>query len=811
MKKYFLQITFFILAFLSIQPAFSQEREIKAADDYFGDLQYQLAIEKYTKAWDKLKKQTYEKQRVEHKLAECYRLTNKPNDAVVWYGKIADTKLAEKKPEIWLHYADALRSTGNCEKATIYYRKFIDKAPDNPLGKTGLESCEVLAASAVQSPYEVSNQKTINSADDDYSPSFSSKNSDQLFFASTRKGSAGKDHENWTGAFFSDIYQSVYKNTSWENPSNVDGSGFLNSEANEGTPFFNSKFSTVYFTRCEKSPENKVYCQIMESDRQGKRWTKPVTVLKDGSSNTGHPCLSKDELVIYFVSDRKGGYGGKDIWMALRTGRNKPFGPAVNLGKVINTAGDEMFPDLIHDSLLYFSSNGHPGFGGLDLFKAIKQDSTWSKPTNLLPPLNSVGDDFSIIFKNDNEGYFSSNRTGGKGGDDIYHFVKKSLQFTLSGTVKDQRTLFTLPGATALLISSSGDSISEHSNEQGFYTFGNAYISENQSYQLVLSNENYFSVKNEINTNSFSDNHDFVINALLQPIPEESVLLPDILFDLAKWDLKPQYQDSLLVLVKVLNDNPNLVIEIRSHTDSRASIEFNDELSQKRAQSVVDFLISKGTDPGRLVAKGFGEREPRKLDKDIISGGYSLKKGSVLSESFIESLASNELKETVHKLNRRIELKVIAKNYKPLAKTTSEIPQISLINDSVGMVVPFTLTDKNLRMINCFVNSYETQAIVISENGSSYIGEQKLIGLMRIGAISKSNFEGNAEEILQNNQVQDGAVINIGNLRIGDISHENFRVLVRKDIDLPLTLGSDIIEIFGTCKIDDLQKQLIFK
>ena len=154
---------------------------------------------------------------------------------------------------------------------------------------------------------------------------------------------------------------------------------------------------------------------------------------------------------------------------------------------------------------------------------------------------------------------------------------------------------------------------------------------------------------------------------------------------------------------------------------------------------------------------------------------------------------------------------VIAKNYKPLAKTTSEIPQVSIINDSVGMVVPFTLTDKNLRVINCFVNSYETEAIVISDNETSYIGEQKLIGLMRIGAISKSNFEGNAEEILQNNQVQDGAVINIENLRIGDISHENFRVLVRKDIDLPLTLGSDIIDIFGTCKIDDLQKQLIFK
>ncbi len=811
MKTYFLQIAFLTLALLAMLPAFSQQREIKAADDYFRDLQYQLAIEKYKKACNKLKKETFEKQKVEHKLAECYRLTNKPADAVVWYGKIVDSKFAEKKPEILLYYADALRSTGNCEKAAVYYRKFIDKVPDNPLGITGLESCELLVASGKQSPYEVINQKALNSAEDDYSPAFSSKNYDQIFFASNRKGSAGKDHDNWTGGFFSDIYQSVYQNNSWDNPTNVDGTGILNSEANEGTPFFNAKFSTCYFTRCEKSPDDKVFCQIMESDRQGKRWTKPVTVLKDVSSNTGQPWLSKDELVIYFASDRKGGFGGKDIWMATRTGKNKPFGSAVNLGKNINTTGDELFPNLIYDSLLFFSSNGHPGYGGLDLFKSTKHDTTWSSPQNLLSPLNAIGDDFSIIFQNDNEGYFSSNRPGGKGGDDIYHFSKKSLQFSLSGTVKDQRTLFTLAGVQVLLINNGGDSISILTNEQGFYTFSSSNISENQFYQVVLAKENYFSVKNEINTKNYSTNHDFVINAMLQPIPEESVLLPDILFDLAKWDLKPQYQDSLLVLVKVLNDNPNLVIEIRSHTDSRASLEFNDDLSQKRAQSVVDFLISKGTDPGRLVAKGYGEREPRILDKDFVYGGYTLKKGSVLSETFIENLASTELKESAYKLNRRIELMVIAKNYRPASKPNSQAPQVSLINDSIGMVLPFTLSAENFRVINCFVNSYETEAIVIYENGSSFIGEQKLIALMRTGAISKSNFEGDAEEILQNNQIQEGAIINIEKLRIGDITKENFRVLVRKDADLPLSLGSDILDFFGSVKIDDLQQQIIFK
>lgn len=393
----------FILLLLSLFIGFSansQDKIIKSANNYFTELQYQQAIKEYTKAWNKMKTRSMKKRRIAYKLGECYRLTNNPSDAVLWYSKVADTKLAWKNPGIFLHYADVLRRTGDCENAVVYYQKHLEREPDDYLAKTGLLSCKNFAGTAIKSRFIVDNISIINSDLDDYAATFSSRKLDQLFFSSNRKGTVGKDRENWTGAWFSDLYQSNYKNSSWGTPVNVDETEVLNTKANEGTPVFNKKFSTVYFTRCDKGTDKKIYCQIMQSNRKGQRWTKPKTVLADASSNTGHPWIQDDELVIYFASDREGGIGGKDIWMASRQRRSKIFEDPINLGPAINTVGDEMFPYLLADSILYFSSDGHPGYGGLDLFKSILKDSVWNEPANLLSPLNSIDDiKKQIIFK----------------------------------------------------------------------------------------------------------------------------------------------------------------------------------------------------------------------------------------------------------------------------------------------------------------------------------------------------------------------------------------------------------------------------
>ena len=805
------RFTFLVLALFIGFSAVSQDKIIKSANNYFKDLQYQKAIKEYTKAWDKMKARSMKKRRIAYKLGECYRLTNNPSDAVNWYSKVADTKLAWKNPGIFLHYADALRRIGDCKKAVIYYKKHIERESDDYLAKAGLLSCKKFADTTKKSRIIIDNIEIINSADDDYSATFSSKNFDQLFFSSNRKGTVGKDHENWTGAWFSDLYQSNYKSSSWGIPVNVDETEVLNTEANEGTPVFNKKYSTVYYTRCDKGTDRKIYCQIMQSNRKGQRWTKPKTVLADASANTGQPWIRNDELVIYFASDREGGFGGKDIWMASRQRRSKTFEEPINMGATINTVGDEMFPYLHCDSILYFSSNGHPGYGGLDIFKSNFQDSIWGNPENILSPLNSVDDDFAIIFKNDKEGYFSSNRKGGLGGDDIYHFRTKKVQFSIEGIVKDERTLFTLSNVQVSLVDSDKGTARKLTSEKGYYIFDSALIKEDKIYSLVFSKENFFSVSYEISTLNYIDNHDFVYDILLNPIPAEPIILPDILYDLGKWDLKPQYQDSLIVLVKILNDNPNLVIELRSHTDSRSSLEFNDELSQKRAQSVVDFLVSKEIDPMRLIAKGYGERVPRKLGKDIPAKEDVFKEGVVLTEQFIENLASTNIKEYAHQLNRRTEFMIIAKDYEDSQSAETYITEVEIINDSLGMAIDYTLSNENYRLIDCYINNFKSKALLSMTEDDSFIGEQKVIELMKQGALSKENFEGNIDEILIDNRIKDGTTVVIDELRIGDRIVTDLRFIVRVDLESMIYLSNDLLYEFGYYKIDDIKKQIIFK
>ena len=791
--------------------AFPQDKLIKSGDSYFKNLQYRLAIKDYQKAWNKMKKETFKKRRVEQKLGDCYRIINQPEKAAEWYGKIVDTKVAEKAPAIYLYYADIQRELGNCKSATTYYKKYLQKFPDNVLAKNGLLSCELFSGSAKHSRYIVKNEETLNSIFDDYAATYSSKKQNQLFFTSDRKGSSGKDQDNWTGAWFSDIYLSNYKNDAWENPVSADETKVLNTGANEGTPVFNKKFTTLYFTRCDKGADKKVYCQIMKSDRRGQRWTRPRTVISERLANVGQPWISPDELTIYFVSNQKGGQGGKDIWMAKRSHKSKSFGEPVNLGPVINTPGDEMFPYLQGDTILYFASNGHPGLGGLDLFMSIKQDTVWSKAENLLPPLNSTGDDFAIVFKNEKEGFFSSNRNGGSGGDDIYHFLKKRVLFDLDGIVKDERTFLTLPGVTVLLINTDNDTLKKITGDNGSFSFDTTSFEEDKSYRLILSKKDYFTVSKEISTYDYVDNQHFNFNVRLTPIPEEPILLPDILYEYNKWDLKPQYQDSLMVLVKILNDNPNLVIELGSHTDSRASDAFNDVLSQKRAQTVVDFLISQDIDPERLIAKGYGERVPRKLDKDYYFKGYTFKKGTVLTDRFINSLGSDELKEAAHKLNRRTEFKIVSKNYKPAKKPVPAAPVVQIVSDTAGTVIPYTLTGQNQRMINCYLNDFLCKAVVDDNNSNSSIGDEKIISLMKQGALSKEDFEGNIEMIMKNNQIKDGSVVIIKNFRIGDKTLDNVRLTIHKGMSDNILIGKNVLNEFGTYTINDLKKQIIFK
>ncbi len=596
----------FVILLASYSVVCSQQKFVNKGDKDLNNLQYQSAVENYLKALKKIKDDSPDKDKLIFKIANSYRLMNNPIKSAKWYKQLVDTEFTRENPYINLYLAEALKQNGETENSKKYYKKFLEVFPDNKLAINALYACEKYGDSSLMSPYIVKNLPMVNSENDDYSAVFSSKDYDEIIFSSNRKESVGKEKDEWTDAWFSDFYISNSNDNVWAEAVPADENGILNTDANEGAGAFDSRFSTFYFTRCQKGARQKVYCEILQSERSGQRWSRPRTVLSDSAYNVGQPWISDDELLIYFASDREGGHGGKDIWMASRNRKSNEFENFKNLGAVINSPGDEMFPYFTEDSLLYFSSNGHPSYGGLDIFVSTLKDTAWSEVENLLAPINSNGDDFAIVFKNGKEGFFSSNRHGGVGGDDIYSFRRKKLKFTLDGVVKDESTRMPLENVKVSLLNENMSLLEIYSDTQGEFYIDSSHFNENNNYEILLSRDGYFAQRDSLNTFEFNANNEFNFIVEMKAIPVEPIVLPEILYDYDKWDLKPQYRDSLNVLVRVLEDNPNLVIELRSHTDSRSNLKYNDELSQKRAQTVVDFLVDKGINSDRLLAKGYG-------------------------------------------------------------------------------------------------------------------------------------------------------------------------------------------------------------
>jgi peptidoglycan-associated lipoprotein len=484
----------------------------------------------------------------------------------------------------------------------------------------------------------------------------------------------GGDLDEGTGQQFTDLFLVTQdKKGKWSTPVILPEP--ISSKFNEGAASMNDKGSGLFFTRCGVEKKKKMGCQIYFAQKKGPNWDFPelITLNNDTSTSAltfGHPSISSNELTLYFASDMPGGQGGKDVWCVKRTKKNKPWGKPENLGPVINTAGDEMFPYIHDNGMLFFSSNYHLGMGGMDIFKSEpKADGSFGAPENMKFPMNSPGDDFGITFKGASieEGYFTSNRKGGKGSDDIWYFSTPPIFFTLKGVVTDDSTKQIITGAIIKCVGSDGTVIFDTTDVTGGYFFSNKQILPNTSYDLLASKVGYYSAKGKESTVGFEQSRDLVHDFQLKPIPVPPVVLPDILYDLARWELKPQYHDSLNGLYQTLIDNPNIVIELGSHTDSRPIPMTNDTLSFKRAQSVIDYLITKGIEADRMKAKGYGQTAPRTLHRDMRvmykNKSYSFNKGVTLTDDYINSLKTYEEKEAAHQLNRRTEFKVIAQNY----------------------------------------------------------------------------------------------------------------------------------------------------
>jgi peptidoglycan-associated lipoprotein len=808
MNKLFSIILVFGFIILIPNISLSQRNPAKSADEAFAKQQYSLAIDKYKKAYSRVKKDKDEKTRINAQLAECYRLTGNYKRAEAYYKRLIKAEYDKSNPEILLHFANMLKINGDYEEAIVQYNAYTERVPDDPRGKNGAEAT-ALIEKWIENPskYEVTNVKKINSREADFAPAYTTDNYNEIVFTSTREGATGKETDDWTGQNFSDLFiAKIDRKDEWSEPVLFDQSETINTEANEGAAMFNAKFNTVYFTKCPNVPQKESGCQIYMAKRTGRNWSKPDMVEINGIdtlSTIGQPTLSEDELIIYFAGNRRNGMGGKDIWVAYRDSKSDGFGRPMNLGEVINTPGDEMFPFLRNDTTLYFASDGHGGMGGLDIFiSTIDTAGNWGPPVNLKYPMNSTSDDFGIVFHpTDEYGFFSSNRKGTRGLEDIYYFIEPPLLFTLVGTVKDDRTLMSMSDVNVQLIGSSGISVSTRTNDEGYYTFGESQVEQNTTYEVIVSKPNYFNAKKTFTTVGVEFSKEFVKDFNMIPIPAEPIELPEILYDLAKWELKPQYQDSLQGLIQTLRDNPNIVIELASHTDARDSDERNDVLSQRRAQSVVDYLIIRGIDPARMVAKGYGERVPLTLKKDVVRDGFQFTEGTTLDEEYIASLSSTAEKEAAHQLNRRTEFRVLRKDYVPNASNI-DLTTINIAINPEDNAIMFTEDPKTgIYLSTCIINGYNEE-FAFDRHSDAMISLDKAMDLLRWGAISKDDFEGDPEKILADNTIANNAIIIIKEINIANQKVENVKVKVNHKLNFGLVFGDRLMKQFGKYSYD---------
>ena len=655
MKKSFFSLV--ILLLLLPAAINAQKQKSERAYAAFASGSYFEAIDLFKDVYSKTREKQLKSDMV-FMVSECYRLINDPKNAELWYKKAVKSAFPKPEAQYWL--AESIKKLGRYQDAIEEFRKYRQLVPGDPRTEQQIRSCE-LAMEWLASPeaYNVDELKDINSKDSDFSPAFGRDDYGLVWFTSSRDDAQGNKEHGATGQNFTDIFETrLDKKSKWSTPVPVD---YVNSEFEDGTPSFSSDFTEVYFTRCEVGKREKKGCVIMYSKREGTQWSDPVKmeVIAD-SLVAAHPSIAPDGNTLYFASDMPGGMGGKDIYRTNRTSGDSWSRPE-NLGTDINTRGNEVFPYIRDNGTLYFASDGHIGMGGLDIFRAVPQTGDRWLVENMKPPINSYADDFGITFEKEAEkGIFSSTRKG-RGDDDLYQFEMPPLLFSITGLVKDQKSGQPVQGAVVQLIASDGANMQTETGNVGDFKFT---LRPEVDYIFLASKKGYLNGKEKETTRGQDKSREFMATIMITPI-DRPIELPNIFYDFGKWDLRPESMVSLDRLVETLNDNPNVTVELMSHTDSRDTEEYNMDLSQKRAQSVVDYLIAKGIDRDRLTAKGYGETSPKAVDASIVQDSPFLRLGVTLTEQYINTLASEEQKEIAHQINRRTEFRVLRTDYEP--------------------------------------------------------------------------------------------------------------------------------------------------
>lgn len=656
-KKFFLFII--VAVFLT---SCSLNSRIQKADKKFALGEYYRAAEMYRSVYPNvpLKKRSL-KASVAYKMGNSYRLIENNKRAETAFKNAV--KYGSNDSLVYYFYAEVLRSNGKYKEAVKMYEKQVELTGRSEITDNGIESCKkALEEWKKPNRYVVSRDKVFNSRNSDFCPAFASADDDVLYFNSTRISRGAKKNRNSqiTGQRNNRIFSSKTNVKGvWDSPTEVEG---IDSEFDQGTVSFSSDFQTLYFTLSKVVKGETLGAAIYTSDRAGAAWSEPkqLKILKDSTITVAHPAIDKDGVWLYFVSDMKGSIGGKDIWRTRKEGDG--WSVPQNLGPSINTAGDEMFPYFAPDGTFFFSSDGHEGLGGLDIFYATPDDNKdtidWVV-TNMMQPVNSRYDDFGItVSRSGNWGYLSSNRGDRKNFDHIYRFELPLLSFNVEGTVTNSLGE-PLGDAVIKLVGNNGTIASVRTRKNGTYSYP---VEKGTKYVVLATSRGFLNSKKDLIVDDSEKSENFTLDFSLTSV-SRPVKMDNIFFEFASAKLTPESNSGLDALVKLLNDNPNITIEISAHTDYVGGDEANKKLSQERAKSVVDYLMSKGIDAERLTAVGYGESEPVVPDRVLVRQHRFLKVGVPLTEEFIKGL-SKEQQETANQINRRTEFKVLKTTYK---------------------------------------------------------------------------------------------------------------------------------------------------
>ena len=651
-------IILFLLSWVLPQAGFTQSATSKA-DEYFEKKQYQSAINAYEKLLKKDKVPDPAKPEVYYKLGECYRLDALDyTEAKKWYEKSYDAGYSD--PKIYLQLGDVTLKAGEYEKAKPFFEKYLTYNPNDSVGLNKLKSAEFASRNMKKIPdYNIKNEKSLNTKNSEYSATYlpsnvvlretlkeSEKQYDKvpefyyennfywaminqtpkarLVFTSNREENKNK---NIDFTVSDQIYEVTFdkKSGAWEEPVKLKG-GVNTRINNNGIFSYNDENKIAYFQRCNSPTAKKRYCNIHYSiyDNNTNTWSESEKFQFSTEDYViGHPNLSNDANTLFFASNKPGGYGGADLYMTQKDTSGEWSEP-VNLGPKINTRFDETFPFLKGDSVLYFSSSGHIGMGGDDIFYS-KVDENWnfSKPVNMGYPINSTADDFAVIFTNPTDGFFCSNREikEAVGSDDIYSFRRKPKAFMIKGNVKDQYNR-NFDKLTVVLTGSDGTKFETTTDSLGNYVFEDEELDPDVQYEVEVKSDDHLSEKNRVSTDeetmkdSVTETSDTVKVAdntninVMEYNRDSETEIKNIYWDFDKWDLRALSERELDKLASILNGDPSNYIIINSYADEQGAFQYNKLLSHKRAKTVVKYLISKGVDKNRIIGRGYGESQP---------------------------------------------------------------------------------------------------------------------------------------------------------------------------------------------------------